>query len=125
MAKPMRATYIIANLLNGRPENESLEAFSTRIGLTYTLDVDRLNRRKDIVTGIFYRVCKALGYQIIVYNPNPPKGLEKMYVVGERKATVLPREYTGIHKIRRDSYTGAIYRVPRTYKKKKFKKVSK
>lgn len=123
MTKRMRATYIVANLLNGRPEYESVEAFSQRIGLSYTLDVNRLNKRQDIVTGIFYRVCKALGYQIIVYNPNPPKGLEKMYVVGEEKATVLSREHTGFHKLRRDTYTGDIYRVPKKYKRK-FKKVN-
>lgn len=118
MVKTMRATYIVANLLNGRPEFESAEAFSNRIGLSYTLDVDRLNKRKDVVVGLLYRVAKALGYQVIVYNPNPPKGLEKMYVVGENKAPVLPREHTGIHKLRRDTYTGTIYRVPRKYKKR-------
>lgn len=124
MAKGIRATYIIANFINSRPEYETCEEFSHRIGLSYTLDTEKVMKRKDVAVGLLYRVAKALGYQIIVYNPKPPQGLKQMYVVGEGRAKILSREFKGKHHITRDSYTGEIFRVPRKYKRKKFIRVN-
>ena len=122
MAKGIRATYIVANFMNSRPEYETCEEFSHRIGLSYTLDTGNLLDRKDISAGLLYRVAKALGYQVIVYNPKPPKGLKGMYVLGEGRTKILPRELKGNYSISRDSYTGELLRKPRKYKRKKPKK---
>ena len=116
--KGVRAQYIVANFINQRPEYESCEEFSARIGLTYTLDTARVMKRRDVGVGLLYRVAKAFGYQVIVYNPKPPKGMQSIYLVGTNKGEILPREFKGIHKLRRDEYTGKVYRVPRKYKKK-------
>lgn len=117
--KGVRAPYLAANFINKRPEYESCEDFSRRIGLDYTLDVFHLKKRKDIGCGLMYRIAKAFGYQLILYNPKPPKNMESIYLIGEGKMDILPREYKGIHKLRRDNYTGQVYRVPRKYEKKK------
>lgn len=116
--KGVRAQYIVANFINQRPEYETCEEFSARIGLTYTLDTVRVMKRRDVGVGLLYRVAKAFGYQVIVYNPKPPKGMQSIYLVGTNKGEILPRELKGIHKLRRDEYTGKVYRVPRKYKKK-------
>lgn len=116
--KGVRAQYIVANFINRRPEYESCEEFSHRIGLDYVLDTSRVMKRRDVGVGLLYRVAKAFGYQVIVYNPKPPKGMQSIYLVGTNKGEILPREFKGIHKLRRDEYTGKVYRVPRKYKKK-------
>lgn len=116
--KGVRAPYIVANFINQRPEYESCEDFSRRIGLDYTIDTTRIMRRKDVGCGLMYRVAKAFGYQLILYNPKPPKGMQSIYQIGENTGTILPREYKGIHKLRRDAYTGKVYRVPRKYTKR-------
>ena len=116
--KGVRAPYIVANFINQRPEYESCEDFSRRIGLDYTIDTTRIMRRKDVGCGLMYRVAKAFGYQLILYNPKPPKGMQSIYLVGTNKGEILPRELKGIHKLRRDEYTGKVYRVPRKYRKK-------
>ena len=116
--KGVRAQYIVANFINQRPEYESCEEFSARIGLAYPIDTAKVMKRKDVGVGLLYRVCKAFGYQVICYNPKPPKGMQSIYLVGENTGTILPREYKGAHKLKRDAYTGRIYRVPRKYKKK-------
>ena len=121
MKKGIRATYIAANMINRRPDYESCEAFSRRVGLPFTVTPDSLMKRKDITTGMFFRICKVFGYQIIVYNPKPPQGLNQMYVVGEGKMTILPREYKGVFRTVKDNYTGEIFRVARKYKRKKKK----
>lgn len=121
MKKGIRATYIAANLINNRPEYESYEAFSRRVGLPFTVTVDSLMKRKDIAAGMLYRICKVFGYQIIVYNPKPPKGLNQMYVIGEGKSKIMPREHKGVFRTVRDSYTGEIFRAARKYKRKKRK----
>ena len=122
MSKCFRATHILARLLNERPDDgESLTAFNMRNGLPRTLTVTGLCKQDDIRFGLAYRIAKVFGYQIIFYNPNAPQGLEKMYVVGEKKSPIVPREHRGIHKLKKDEYTNTLYRVPRTYKKKKKK----
>lgn len=116
--KGVRAPYIVANFINKRPDYETCEEFSHRIGLDYVLDTKRVMKRKDVGVGLLYRVAKAFGYKVIVYNPKPPKGMESMYLVGENKGEILPREFKGIHRLSRDGYTGKLYRVPKKYKKK-------
>lgn len=118
MPKSMRANYIAARLLNGRPDGESYETFAIKHKLPLNMSIKRLCNRRDVPCGLLYRICRALGYQVIVYNPNPPEGMDKMYVLGEAKRPIAPREYKGVHSLRKDSYTNTIYRVPRKYKKK-------
>lgn len=116
--KGIRATYLIATFINGRPEYETCEEFSHRIGLSYTLETRRVMERKDVGVGLLYRVAKAFGYQIMVYNPKPPKGFEPIYVIGEGKAKILPREFKGKYHVTRDNYTGEIFRTPKKYKRR-------
>ena len=120
MKKQLRATYILARLMNARPDNgESLESFNTRNNLPRALSVRSLCNKTDVYCGLAYRIAKAFGYQIIFYNPNPPEGLDKMYVVGEDKMSIVPRESKAIHKLRKDNYTSELFRVPKKYKKKR------
>ena len=119
MKKGIRATYIAARMINNRPDYESCEAFCKRIGLPCTHTVESMMNRKDVSTGILYRLCKALGYQIIVYNPKPPVGMNSMYIVGTGKSPIAARELKGKCHITRDVYTGEVYRVVRKYKRKK------
>lgn len=121
MAKGIRANYIVANFVDHRPDYESCEEFSHRIGLSYTLETEKLKQQKDVLCGLLFRVCKAFGYQIILYNPKPQKGLEQMYVIGEGRMKFLPREEKQKFRVSRDSYTGEIRREPRKYKRKKKK----
>ena len=123
--KGVRAPYLLAHLINNRPEYESCEEFSHRIGLTYTLDTDRVMKRSDVGCGLMYRVAKVFGYQLILYNPKPPKDMESIYVIGEGKMRIMPRERKGKYQLKKDAYTGEIYRVPRKYKKQRFIKVEK
>lgn len=121
MKKGIRATYIAARLINNRPDHESCEALCKRIGLNCTHTVDSMMNRKDISVGILYRLCKAFGYQIMIYNPKPPHGLDSIYVVGTAKSPISDRELKGKCHITRDAYTGEVYRVVRKYKRKKKK----
>lgn len=124
MPKRMRMTYILARLINSIPDYEPYEDYAVKHKLPRGLSVKKLCDMDDIKCGLAYRIAKAFGYQVIVYNPEPPKGLEKMYVVGEGKFPIAPREYLGKGRLRRDEYTNDIYRVPNKYKKKpKLKKV--
>ena len=123
MKKSIRATYIAARLINGRPIDEPFGEFARRVGISDKLTVKKLCDMDDIKCGLLYQICKAFGYQIMIYNPNPPEGLESMYVVGTAKCPISPRENKGYFGLRRDAYTGTIYRVPRKYKKKKRVKV--
>ena len=127
MKETMRATNIMARFLDQRPEYESYEAFSRRVGLPYTLTVNGLNKRNDVPTGLFYFFCKIFGYQIIVYNPNPPRGLNKSYILGEKDLPYTPRENRHRISIRKDKYNNTVYRAVRHYKRRSvgFKKVSK
>lgn len=126
MKKHLRATYILARLINARPDNgESLESFNTRNGLPRATSVKGLCGKKDVTFGLAYRIARVFKYQIIFYNPDPPEGLEKMYVVGEDKLSIEPRESKAIHKIKKDNYTNELYRVPKKYKKQKQKRVTK
>lgn len=119
MKKCIRATYIAARLINNRPADETVESFARRIGVPSSLTVKKLCDMEDIKCGLLYRICKAFGYQIMIYNPNPPEGLEQMYVVGTAKCPIPPRENKGYFGLRKDEYTNTIYRVPRKYKRKK------
>lgn len=119
MKKCIRATYIAARLINGRPLDEPLSDFIKRSGVPSSWTVKRLCEMDDIRCGLLYKVCKALGYQVMIYNPKPPEGLESIYVLGTSKCPIPPRENKGCFGLRRDSYTGTIYRVPRKYKKKR------
>lgn len=122
--KAIRATDIAARLIESRPEYESCEELARRAGFVQPLTVTSLNRRKDIGVGLLYQVCKAFGYQIIIYNPNPKGGLEKMYVVGEKHAPIKPREQKNKMHISRDPYNNKLFRTVRKYKKRKgFKQV--
>ena len=117
--KPMRAKDILTRLIDSRPDGESYGELSQRIGLSKTISVESLNNRRDVTSGLMFRIAKAFGYQILFYNPNPPDGLEKIYTVSERKAPIKPRERTNTVKVVRDSYTGEKFRYVRKYKKKK------
>lgn len=117
--KPMRAKDILTRLIDSRPDGESYGELSQRIGLSKTVSVESLNNRRDVTSGLMFRIAKAFGYQILFYNPNPPDGLEKIYTVSERKAPIKPRERTSAVKVVRDSYTGEKFRYVRKYKKKK------
>lgn len=119
--KPMRAKDILTRLIDSRPDGESYGELSHRIGLSKTVTVESLNNRRDVTSGLMFRIAKAFGYQILFYNPNPPDGLEKIYTVSERKAPIKPRERKDTVKVIRDSYTGEKFRYVRKYKKKKKK----
>ena len=118
MAKKLRMTYILARMLNNLPDEEPYEEFAVKHGLPRALSVKKLCNMEDMKCGLAYRIAKAFGYQLIVYNPNPPKGMDKMYVVGEDKSPIVPREHLGKNRLRKDEYTNTVYRVPRKYKKK-------
>lgn len=124
MAKYMRAKDIVARFINARPDYESCEAFCRRIGLPYTMTVEKLRDKRDITTGFLYQICKAFGYQVMIYNPNPPEGLEQCYVIDKKFAPVKPREEKKpkIHVVR-DSYTNEVFRVKRKYKRNKKKMI--
>lgn len=119
MKKKIRATYIAARLINGRPLDEPFTDFAKRAGIPRALTVKKLCEMEDIKCGLLYKICKAFGYQVMIYNPTPPSGLESIYVLGTDKCPIQPRENKGCFGLRRDSYTGTIYRVPRKYKKKR------
>lgn len=126
MAKSMRAKDIVSRFINARPDYESCEAFCRRIGLPTTLTIEKLRVRRDITTGLLYQLCKAFGYQIMIFNPDPPEGLEKCYIIDKKYCPVRPREerQSRLH-VTRDSYTNEIFRATRKYKrhKKTMKKV--
>lgn len=124
MKKGIRATYIVARLINNKPVEESMDAYLSRVGLPRSLSIEKLKKRKDLSAGILYRVCKIFGYQVICYNPKPPNGLDKMYVLGTGTVPIPKPPLQGVHHVTRDDYTGEVYRVPRKYKRKKFKKVA-
>ena len=117
--KPIRAKDILTRFIDARPDGESYADFSKRIGLPRTVTVESLNNRRDVPSGLMYRIAKAFGYQILFYNPNPPEGLEKIYTVGVKSAPIKERERRNKVKVIRDSYTGEKFRVVRKYKKKK------
>lgn len=117
--KPMRAKDILTRLIDARPDDETYDELSMRMGLSKTVTINSLNSRRDVTSGLMYRVAKAFGYQILFYNPNPPDGLEKIYTVGVRKAPIKPREKKNGTRVIRDSYTGEKFRYARKYKKKK------
>ena len=119
MKKSIRATYIAERLINSRPLDEPLSEFTRRVGIPSTLTVKNLCDREDTGCGLLYKICKAFGYQIMIYNPTPPEGLESIYVVGTAKSPISPRENKGYFGLRKDAYTGDIYRVPKKYKRKK------
>lgn len=122
--KTMRAIDVVAKLIDGRPDEETYEAFSRRVGLPSTLSVNSLYERNDINTGLLYQIAKAFGYQIMIYNPNPPDGLEKCYIVGDKRCKVKPRERKRKMHYSRDTYNNEIYRQKRKYERKKFVKVA-
>lgn len=119
--KPIRAKDILTRMIEARPDGESYAEFSTRIGLPRAITTEGLNNRRDVTSGLMYRIAKAFGYQILFYNPNPPDGLEKIYTVGEKKSPIKPRDKSDEVKVIRDSYTGEKFRYVRKYKKKKKK----
>ena len=127
MAKSMRAKDIVARFLNARPDDESIDAFCRRLGLPRTITVDKLRNRRDIPTGLLYQVCRAFGYQIMIYNPNPPEGLEKCYIVDKKFSPVKPREEKRSKvRVTYDTYDNGVYRAVRKYKRKRkdFKRVA-
>ena len=119
MKKRIRAPYIAARLVNGRPLDEPFAEFAKRAGIPNTWTVKNLCKMEDLKCGMLYKLCKALGYQVMIYNPTPPEGLESIYVIGTDKCPIPPRENKGYFGLRKDAYTGAIYRVPKKYKRKK------
>lgn len=126
MNKCMRAKDILARFIDSRPEYESAEAFSRRIGLPKTFTVESLMKKRDINTGLLYQICRAFGYQIMIYNPNPPEGLEKCYILDSKHCPLVPRERRNKLHVTRDPYTNELFRAVRKYKRKekKYKKVS-
>lgn len=119
MKKRVRAPYIAARLVNGRPLDEPFTEFAKRAGIPNTWTVKNLCNMEDLKCGMLYKICKAFGYQVMIYNPTPPEGLESIYVLGTDKCPISPRENKGYFGLRRDAYTGTIYRVPKKYKRKK------
>ena len=117
--KPIRAKDILTRMIEARPEGESYVEFSTRIGLPKVVTTESLNKRRDVTSGLMYRIAKAFGYQILFYNPNPPQGLEKIYAVGVKKSPVKARDNRNTVKTFRDSYTGEKFRVTKRYKRKR------
>lgn len=117
--QPIRAKDILTRLIDSRPDNESYEEFARRVNLPRTITVEGLNKRRDVTSALMYRIAKAFGYQLLFYNPHPPEGLDKIYVVGAKKATLKPRERRSEVKVFRDDYTDEKFRVVRKYKKKK------
>jgi len=117
--QPIRAKDILTRLIDSRPDGESYEEFSHRIKLRRTVTIESLNNRRDVTSGLMYRIARAFGYQILFYNPNPPKGLDKIYTVGVKKSPIKPRERKNTVRVIRDDYTGEKFRIVRKYKKKK------
>lgn len=116
----MRAVDIAARMLDNRPYGMTPAEFLYKNDVSNkSLTVDKLEERKDISVSTLYQLCKAQGYQIIVYNPNPPKGMQSSYTVGERKATICAREHREKVFLRKDPYTGKLYATVRKYKRKK------
>ena len=115
----MRAKFVAARLIEARPEHESTEELARRAGFPFIVSISSLAKRKDIYVGLLYQICKVFGYQIIVYNPKPPQGLEKMYVIGEEEAPVIPREKKNKIHYTRDAYNNKLFRSKRKYKKQK------
>ena len=115
--KAMRVVDILTRFIDTRPEEESYEDFSRRLGIPGSANINLMNKRRDINSGLMYRIAKAFGYQIIFYNPKPPDGLNQMYVVGTDKCPLTPRERRNKVHITRDPYTGEKYRAVRKYKK--------
>lgn len=126
MAKAFHVNDILTRLIDARPEFETYEGFSRRIGLHTCLTIVMLNKRNDIAVSTAYLIAKAFGYQIMFYNPNPPEGLEKCYVVGTERNMIVPREKRKRYVYHKDPFTKEIYREKRKYKfkrKNKFIKV--
>ena len=123
--KPIRAKHILARLVDSRPDGESYRDFCRRVDLPANITVENLNKRREVTSGLMYRIAKAFGYQILFYNPNPPQGLEKIYVVGTRNAPIKPRERKSKVSVIKDSYTGEKYRVvtKRKRKSKTFRRI--
>ena len=119
MKKGIRAVDIVARLIESRPEYESYEALARRVGLSSTITPSSLAKRRDMGVGLLFRICKAFGYQIIVFNPNPPDGLQKAYVVGEKKSPITPRVRTEKVRVSRDPYNNQLFKTKRKYKKRK------
>lgn len=119
MIKSMQVKDIVARMLDKRPEEESCEHFCRRIGLETTYTVRELGKRKDIYTGIAYRIAKALGYQMMFYNPNPPEGMAKCYVVDNKRCPIQPREEKRQNRYSVDTYGNGVFKYSRKYKKKK------
>lgn len=124
MTKIMRAIDIVARFINARGEDETYTQYSRRIGLPFTMTIRKLYALKDIDTGLLYQIAKAHGYQIMLYNPKAPDGLEKIYVVGDKECKLKPREKKKKYHISRDTYNNSLFRLKRKYERKKFKKVS-
>lgn len=119
MIRSMQAKDIIARMLDKRPEEESCEHFCRRIGLETTYTVTELSKRKDIYTGIAYRIAKALGYQMMFFNPNPPEGMAKCYVVDNKRSPIMPREEKRKDRVSVDTYGNGLFKYSRKYKRKK------
>ncbi len=119
MIRSMQAKDIIARMLDKRPEEESCEHFCRRIGLETTYTVTELSKRKDIYTGIAYRIAKAFGYQLMFFNPNPPEGMAKCYVVDNKRSPIKPREEKRKDRVSVDTYGNGIFKYARKYKRKK------
>ena len=127
MAKTsMRAKDIVSRFLDTKPEYESIETFCHRIGLPRTISIEKLRKRRDITTGLLYQICKAFGYQVMIYNPKPPEGLEKCYIVDKKYCPLPKKEKKKQMTVMRDTYTNEVYRAVRKYRRKKkgFKRVA-
>ena len=119
MKQGIRAVDIIARLIESRPDYESYKELARRAGFVSTITPSTLAKRKDVGVGLLFRVCRAFGYQIIVFNPNPPNGLQKAYVVGEKKSPITPRIRTEKVHVSRDPYNNQLFRAKRKYKRRK------
>jgi len=123
-AKRYHINDVLARFIDARPEYETYEAYSRRIGLHTCLTITMLNKREDIAVSTAYKIAKAMGYEVMLYNPNAPQGLEKCYVLGTERSKIEPRERRKRYVYHKNHYTGEVYREKRKYRNRKsFKRI--
>ena len=122
MITQMRAKDLVARLLNKRADYESCKAYSDRLKLPFTLTYGRLFKMRDMTVGLFYQILKGNGYVLMAYNPNPPEGMSKTYIINNTYAPVKPKERDKKIVVRKDPYTNELFRKKRRYKKSEYKK---
>lgn len=116
MTKHMRAKDLVARFLNKRAFGESYTAYSRRLGFPYVLTFKKLISMKDIETGMLYQILKDRGYMLMAYNPDPPDGMDKTYIIDNTYCPIREREEKVRGYTRIDPYTNELFRKKRKYK---------